>query len=393
MKPRTIVFVTREPHAQTTPRIRGVFRSISKPLTGLWISYPWMILTLAVAFGFLGIALAVSSAIGVPVRDPEGTLLGKRVVLPFIFMAIFFGMDVYIRARSERGAYGNSIPRALKSVFIERWWWKRAVIALIGFMAFNVCYLSYRNLKSFLPLTNYRTYDQELAKFDEWMTFGRVPGPYLHDLLGTTFTAHILSVIYLAFIPAVAISVAAALTFSTKLRDGYVFVAAMNWCWILGTASYYMIPTLGPFGGAPWDYDGLPRTGVTQVQESLVTQRHALYADPIGTPVVQSIAGFASLHVGIVAMGLFFAIHFRHRILSIALFAALVPTVIATIYFGWHYWLDDIAGLLIAYLSLRWALWMVYPTEQKARLLSRFHKLRARLVRADSPQPTAPPTK
>jgi membrane-associated phospholipid phosphatase len=278
-------------------------------------------------------------------------------------------------------------------VFIERWWGRRALIALVGFMAFNVCYLSYRNLKSFLPLTNYKTYDQELAKLDQWMMFGKVPGPFLHDLLGTTVSAHILSVIYLAYIPAVAISVAAALTFSTRLRDGYVYVAAMNWCWILGTASYYLIPTLGPFGGAPWDYDELSTTGVTRVQDALVTQRHALYSDPIGNEVVQSIAGFASLHVAVVAMAMLVAWHFRLKVLTIVLFAALVPTVIATIYFGWHYWLDDIAGLLIAWLSVRWSLWMIYPAEQRALFSRRMGKLRTLVGKPAAPSASAPPTR
>lgn len=337
-----------------------------------------MVLTIATTLAFFAVAIAVSIRIGIPIRDPEGTLLGKRAVLPLIFMGIFFLIDVYIRARHQRADYGNSIPRAIAIVFIERWWWRRALIAIVGFFTFHLCYLSYRNLKSFIPLTNFHVYDKELARTDEILAFGHTPGPFLHDLLGTGASAHFLSVIYIAFIPAVAISVAAALTFFTRLRDGYVYVAAMNWCWILGTASYYLIPTLGPFGRATWDFDDLPRTGVTQIQEALIKQRSDLLADPLGDNVVQSVAGFASLHTGIVAMAMFFAWHYRKKLLAWALFVALIPTVIATIYFGWHYILDDVAGLILAWMSLRLALWTVYPAQQGKLVRSLWARVRGR---------------
>jgi hypothetical protein len=46
----------------------------------------------------------------------------------------------------------------------------------------------------------------------------------------------------------------------------------------------------------------------------------------------------------------------------------LVLTGLATIYFGWHYLLDDIAGLVIAYVAVRVGAWAtgqgVPPTER-----------------------------
>ncbi len=313
------------------------------------------------AVSFFMLAWFVSLWIGVPIRDPEGTLLGKRVVAPFLFMTLFMLADVYVRARSMR----RSSPRrigyfsSIRTIYVERWWWQRTVLAFIGFTSFHVTYLAYRNLKSFLVLTQWATHDQLLLHIDRLMAFGHDPGPALHALLGTGVSAHVLSAVYLAFIPWVPVSVAAALTFMPRIRDGFVYVVAANFTWILGTASYFLVPTLGPFGGKRTAFDDLPLTGVTQLQDSLVRQRADLYADPLGSPIVQSVAGFASLHVGIVFMALLVMRHYGYRRLMYACWAALIPTIVATIYFGWHYIIDDIAGLGIGWASVALAVRLV----------------------------------
>jgi membrane-associated phospholipid phosphatase len=81
-------------------------------------------------------------------------------------------------------------------------------------------------------------------------------------------------------------------------------------------------------------------------------------ADPAtGTP--QAIAAFASLHI---AMS-FTALLMAHLIdvdrrLKRALWVWMIVTVIATIYLGWHYVVDDIAGIAIGAASLLLARWL-----------------------------------
>ncbi len=322
---------------------------------------PWVGTTVATSLAFLLVTLAVSWHITIPIRDPEGTLLGKRIVLPFLFMGLFFGFDVLIRGYRTAKTEEASIMRSVVKTFLDRWWWRRIVLALVGFASFHLSYLCYRNLKSFVSVFNYQSYDPELLVLDRFMTGGHPPALLLHDLMPPDGWAHVLSTIYLAFIPWVPISVAAALTFSQRLRDGYIFVAASIWCWVLGTVSYYLIPSLGPFESAQWQFARLPETGVTQVQDSLVNQRLLLHADPIGWEGVASIGGFASLHVGIVFMAYLVMRYLGHKKLAWATMAALVPTVLATIYFGWHFIVDDIAGFFIGWASCRLAIWTVAP--------------------------------
>ena len=61
---------------------------------------------------------------------------------------------------------------------------------------------------------------------------------------------------------------------------------------------------------------------------------------------MQSVAGFASLHCGItmlVALMVQYTISIRW--LRIAVWVNFGVTVVATLYFGWHYIADDVAGV------------------------------------------------
>lgn len=336
---------------------------------------PWVLSVWAVTLSFLAVAIAVSWHIGVPIRDPEGTLMGNRIVLPFAFMGIFMLLDGLRRARPRWRSGELTMVRAIRETMLSRWGWQRMTLALVGFFAFHVTYLSYRNLKSFVSLWDGESYDQQLLQLDRWMAFGNAPAQLLHDLFGSDLSAHVLSAIYLAFIPLVPISVAAALTFVERMRESYVFLAASIYCWIFGTISYYLIPTLGPFGGAEWQFDGLSYTGVTRVQDALLDHRLELMADPLGYPGVASIGGFASLHVGIVFMGYLMARYYGSRTLATVAMAFLIPTVVATIYFGWHYLVDDVAGFAIGWLAVVGGRWTVYPERTPlARLFARLRR-------------------
>jgi hypothetical protein len=89
----------------------------------------------------------------------------------------------------------------------------------------------------------------------------------------------------------------------------------------------------------------LPHTGVTTLQESMISERHEVLTNPFTTDAVQSIAAFASLHVGVMVTVCILAelLHMRRGI-RFGLWVFLFLTVLATIYLGWHYFTDGIAG-------------------------------------------------
>jgi membrane-associated phospholipid phosphatase len=64
---------------------------------------------------------------------------------------------------------------------------------------------------------------------------------------------------------------------------------------------------------------------------------------------VQSVAGFASLHCAITMLvAMMIQATLRNRVLHWLGWANFVVTVVATLYFGWHYIADDVAGIVIA---------------------------------------------
>lgn len=290
--------------------------------------------------------LTLAAGLDLPLRDPDGVAGPAYVRLPLI-MALMFALDVLprgvLRARAVRG-----LRSAVTAVVAERWSWQRAGLAAVGLLSFYVTYIGYRNLKSFLPFARDGTADPALLELDRAMGLGVDPPALLHTLLGTGAVAHVLSLVYVFFIVFVPISLGAALVWTRDVRRGYWWVTALCVNWVLGAASYYVLPSLGPVYVDPGAFDALPHTAVTDLQAMLLEHRNEVIANPHGTANVHGIAGFASLHVAIV----FSAALVAHlvglaRHVRWALWTFLALTSLATIYFGWHYVIDDVAGLAI----------------------------------------------
>ena len=136
-------------------------------------------------------------------------------------------------------------------------------------------------------------------------------------------------------------------------------MSSLSLTWLLGAASYYAVPAQGPIYAKPALFYGLPETGVGRLQETLAEHRAEVLADPVATSAVQSVAAFASLHIAVVfAAALIAQLLGVRRGYRIALWTYLGLTALATVYFGWHYVVDDVAGLLIggfAVLAAGWA--------------------------------------
>ena len=313
-------------------------------------------MAIAVALGTGAVALLSALSLGIPLRDPDGFLGPTYVRLPVI-VALMLALDVVprgvLRARSL-GAVAGEIALVAR----ERWPWRRLRPALIGLTAFYGTYVAYRNLKHHLPLLRPDLVDDELLELDRAMTGGVPPAQLLHDLLGTGVAAHVLSWVYLAFLVFVPASLAVALISNRRSREGSWYVTALCLNWSLGTASYYLLPSMGPVYAQPGTYSRLPETGTSRLQDGLLDSRALVVTDPHGTERVQSIAAFASLHVSIVFTAALIA---QIVLASIAvralLWAFFVLTTISTIYFGWHYVIDDVAGLAIGAAAVVLAAW------------------------------------
>jgi hypothetical protein len=298
-----------------------------------------------------GLALLTAISLDKRMVDPEGFLGPSWLRLPLLVLG---ALALDMLPRFIWIAKGN--PKAAKVVVKERWHthWNRERITLVvmGLTCFYITYVSYRNLKSFLPeAVGLKKYDRPLHLLDQALFFGNEPALVLHDILGTGIIAHFLSTIYLWFLPMVPLVLTAWLIWSRNISYGYWFATSQCLAWSLGTASYYALPTLGPGFEYSWLYRDLDNTGTTQLMDALYSGRENVLWVGIEDSV-QSVAGFASLHCAITLLVALMAQYtIRARWVHWVLWTNFGVTVVATLYFGWHYVADDIAGIAIALVS------------------------------------------
>ncbi|MDQ3768991.1 MAG: phosphatase PAP2 family protein, partial [Actinomycetota bacterium] len=260
---------------------------------------------------------------------------------------------------------------AIRSVRQERWSWHGAVAVGSAVVSFYVSYMAYRNLKSVVPLLRPgELFDRQLAEFERGLFGGNDPAALLHSLLGTGVQTQILSVVYVIFIVLLPLSLALALVFSRDRRGGLFYATALSINWPLGAASYFLLPALGPVYAEPSSFAHLPASKASYLQDVLLDQRLEFLRDPVTADVAQSIAAFASVHISMI----FTAAVAAHllglaRRLRIGLWVLLGATTAATIYLGWHYVVDDLAGVIIGLIALSLALVLTGFQPRTARRL------------------------
>jgi hypothetical protein len=305
-----------------------------------------------VALVTLTLALAATAAADVPLRDPKGVTL-TRLSIAVAMLLGFVLLDLTLRAR--RRTPGRTLPtrEALAATRRERWTPARAATAGAALLGFFLTYLAYRNLKSVVPLLHSGLEDAPLGDLDRAVAFGNEPAQLLHGLLGTSAAAHVLSLAYMAFFLFIPVTLTAALALLTDLRAGLTYAAALAANWLLAAGSYFVLPSLGPIYADPALFADLPVTAVSDLQALLIGERTAFLANPAIPGSAQSIGAFASLHTSIVVTAAI-AAHLLGlpRIVKAAAWAFVALTLVATIYFGWHYLADDVAGVAIAVVAL-----------------------------------------
>jgi hypothetical protein len=324
---------TQDPHSAL---VRGTSRSAWWRAARLW----------AVVLCFAAVGIARSVQVDIPFRDPHGAYLVSRVARTLWIFAGLVVIDGLIR---------SGRPQSLRRVYSTirtRWTPRRLALAWAALLAYHLTYFTYRNLKSWDAFNSPR--DAMLTRWDRLLFFGHSPAVLLHDVLGQHAAARVLSVWYESFPTFVVFAFPATIVLAKRIRDAYVGIAALTWVWILGTATYYLIPSLGPFHAEPGDFAGLRHTVVEDTQARYLAERDYLLAHPHASDAFASVSAFASLHVAVTATILGVAWWHRLRRTTIALAVFLAGIVVATVYLGWHFAVDIPAGLAIA--ALAWVL-------------------------------------
>jgi PAP2 superfamily protein len=304
-----------------------------------------------VAVAILVWAIVATGSVGLVVRDPDH-VAAQYLVLVGTGVALLVLVDIALRASRRTGAFPPS-RAAMTEVRRERWTPWRTAAAGSALFAFYVSYMAYRNLKAIVPLVRPgELFDTQLADFDRAIFAGNDPATLLHTLLGTGLMTHVFSTFYVAFIVFLPLTIGLSLVFSRDLEAGLFYTTAQSINWVLGAASYFLLPSLGPAYADPALFSALPVSEVTHLQGVLMDQRVAFLANPASaTP--QAIAAFASLHISMS----FTAAVAAHLLglgqrLKVALWTWFGVTMLGTIYLGWHYVADNVAGIVMGTMAL-----------------------------------------
>lgn len=306
---------------------------------------PTVLIMWSVVVVFGAITLLWSWHVGVPLRDPDGKMFAHKLLGAVLLFAVLAVVDVAIRwwrAGHTRAALVAVVRRRLAP--------RRLALILLALVAYHLIYLCYRNLKSWDAFQT--PHDAWMLSFDKAILGGHSPAVLLHDLLGEHAAAYPLAFAYKIFTYVCTAAVVGSLAFLDSLRKAHVMLVAAMWAWILGTASYYLIPTLGPAFSAPQEFAGLPHTSVTSMVLGDLQDRTRFLADPQDPHAFVGVSAFASLHVGFTSTVLLMAAYLRKRLLTWLLAIYLAVVSVATVYFGWHFLLDLVGGVVLALASV-----------------------------------------
>ena len=316
------------------------------------LGYVWRLWAVVVLF--MGVVLARSAALGIPIRDPDGQMFRDRLL-----KAVAFLVAIALAEATVRAAKGGWRPRKVVEKLRERWTRQRILLVGTGLVGYHLVYLGYRNLKSWNAFNPLR--DDDLLAFDKAMFLGHSPAALLHSLFGEAAAADFFSVVYRSFTYVIVLSLVGSLALIPSVRRAYVFLCAATYAWILGTLSYYVLPSLGPYATAPWDFAGLRTTKITDTQAEYLFERAYFLADPSASDAFVSLGAFASLHVGFSTLVFLMARYYGLKKTSRVLGVYLTLIILSTVYFGWHYVSDDVAGALLAATALLLGHWTVSP--------------------------------
>ena len=302
----------------------------------------------------LALVMCVATALvtrwqDLPVRDPDNGLGPSWVRLPLILLvAVLIDVVPRMVVRARRG---TAVPVAVREVLVERWPRAQVQFSLLGLASWYLTYVAFRNLKSAVPFVNDRLWDQKFETWDKILWLGHYPGQLMHDVLGTGWAATFFAVVYVLWIGLIPASLAWALAWTRNHAVAAWYITALALDWALGVTAYYLFPTLGPIYSRPGDFAALPESA-TSLQQAMIDDRVAVLNGPHAVDTLQTIAAFPSLHVGMMVT-LCLMVHWntRNRIARTLAWVMLALTILATLYLGWHFFIDVIGGAAVGALA------------------------------------------
>jgi hypothetical protein len=286
---------------------------------------------------------------GGPGLHPKAILSSLRAAMPRILL--LFAAGVVARAGYE--AWRGRLRDYLRRIATPNWLVASAVLVLCAGLTVH----AYAYLKLLVPLINPASFDEALWTIDRWLFFGLSPNVFLLTLFSEPALLRAIDWSYgklyfpvmLAF-PAFFLSLR-----SNRLR--FAIGSGFAGLWLAGAWLYLLLPSLGPCYAFSklWDAsrEMLPTSHLAQIYlMDNYTKVLRIPQGMTGMNAVLGIAAFPSLHV---AAQLYIALWVRRLAPSLGFPLLLTVAVlfVGSIVTGWHYMVDSVAGLAMAWGAYR----------------------------------------
>jgi membrane-associated phospholipid phosphatase len=209
-------------------------------------------------------------------------------------------------------------------------------------------YYGYSHLKVLIPLINKANYDDLLFNIDKIIFFGNSPTLEMLKIRSAAFTK-LMYLGYTSFYAAFPVSFAAA--FLSKYKEEVRrLIFGILAIYFIGMIFYYLVPALGPLFYTPDLFSHIPNIWKDILWEGhLAIQNNTATFAP--TPFL-GVAAFPSLHAAHMIFLFLVARHY-HKWLFYIYIPWTAILCMATIFMGWHYVIDLIAGAIVAIFSFK----------------------------------------
>lgn len=217
-----------------------------------------------------------------------------------------------------------------------------------------VTLISYTNLKPAIPLFNPVIYDEFLFRWDNVLLhvlsgFGVISIP--KDSTVSVFFDNVYSHMWTLA------CITLALTYRERINF-YRLTASFCLAFVFSIPISTLFPSLGPAFYKPWLFDHIVGTNSADIMKRLWEYYLAFKMNPLNTSIVggNGIMAMPSLHCTLVYLSVI-SLAKSLPALRFILWGFLLLYMIATVYLGWHYLLDGIAGIMLG--------WFVYMISSK----------------------------
>lgn len=301
----------------------------------------------------IALCLLLYQMLNIPLRYPA-SLYWERISQGIALYAFALLLSVLVcRAVDIRRARSERIRISWNASFSN---WRKRFLSLPLLASdlrllnmFAVTFVVFIQLKHLTPFLRSSVYDEDFIRAERALFSGKLSGELLQTMLGAS-VAPMLSQAYMFFYPFMAlVTMYVVLQRNEPFRQRFALSFALTW--ILGIFLVYLVPTWGPCFSIPEMNSSLPMTEVSKMQAELWMHRAYALQKPQASEAVFLISGFPSIHL---AIPLLCAWIFRreHYIFFLLSFVTAGVTLLTTLYFGWHFFFDDLGSVLLCGLAL-----------------------------------------